>query len=99
MDSYPLLPLKYGYSQLVDAGDEELASAVCDDDGDSRLIVDERVLILLQSSLENRNLLRKYIAHVRECEGVSFLRDHDRTAGLSDQEWEALCKLDRGVTG
>lgn len=42
---------------------------------------------------EQARLLKKYIAHVNECEGNTFLSDHYRLYGgldFTDDEWTAL---------
>lgn len=44
--------------------------------------------------VNHRDLLKKYINHVGECEGITFLSEGRRTAGLTDEEWEALQLLD-----
>ena len=44
-----------------------------------------------------RELLKKYIEHVAECEGITFLRDQDRYDSLdviSDDEWAELQTID-----
>ena len=38
-------------------------------------------------------LLRKYIEHVGNCEGICFLRDCDRTDGFTDDEWAELQRV------
>jgi hypothetical protein len=43
-----------------------------------------------------RTLLLKYIDHVGNCEGVTFLGDRDRNKSLfTEEEWTLLQQLDR----
>jgi hypothetical protein len=35
-------------------------------------------------------VLKKYVSHVGHHEGVTYLRDTDRTKEFSDQEWDYL---------
>ena len=49
--------------------------------------------------VDHKQLLSKYIKHVVECEGVSFLRGIDRSGCgnevvFTDEEWEELVRLD-----
>mgnify|MGYP001161876540 CR=1 FL=1 len=42
-----------------------------------------------------RELLKKYIKHVGENEGVSFIGPHDNWIGIfDDDEWQELLKID-----
>lgn len=52
-----------------------------------------------EDSMNYKELLRKYIDHVGEREGVTFLRDFDRSKSpwaikFTDDEWAALQQLD-----
>lgn len=40
-------------------------------------------------------LLMKYIQHVVDCEGISFLEEWQRSKYFSDEEWAELQRLDR----
>lgn len=46
--------------------------------------------------IDYRELLMKYIDHVGECEGITFISDYHRPrAGLfTTEEWEELRRLD-----
>lgn len=44
-------------------------------------------------AMDYRELLRKFINHVGDCEGVTFLRNVDRTDWFTDEEWAELQKL------
>lgn len=47
----------------------------------------------------HRDLLKKYIQHVGECEGVDFLADHYRPMDLfTDEEWAALKAVNKETT-
>jgi hypothetical protein len=47
-----------------------------------------------EDDLDYRDLLRRYIEHVRYCEGVDFLRLRDEGANIwTDAEWRALNAL------
>lgn len=53
----------------------------------------EAVASLLDCIDFQENVLRKYIQHVGDCEGVDFLRDGDSTELLSEEEWEFLRRM------
>ncbi len=44
--------------------------------------------------MDYRDLLMRYICHVGECEGISFIFDSERTPWFSDEQWEELKRLD-----
>ena len=50
--------------------------------------------------MNHADLLRRYIAHVRSCEGVAFLYDDQRWESaregitFTDDEWALLCSLE-----
>ena len=49
-----------------------------------------------------RSLLAKYIAHIREQEGITFLRDDDReeysdSVKFTDAEWALLIEISKEV--
>lgn len=41
-----------------------------------------------------RELLKKYIDHVANCEGTTFLGAHKQTDRFTDEEWQELGLLD-----
>lgn len=52
--------------------------------------------------MDHRELLKKYIEHVSEYEGVSFLADHTRSSydGMpvfTDEEWDELKKIESEI--
>jgi hypothetical protein len=53
--------------------------------------------------MDYRELLKKYINHVGDCEGTTFLGDHDRGDArdfeFTDEEWTELQKLDKEPLG
>lgn len=46
------------------------------------------------SEIDYRKLLKKYITHVSECEGVTFINDWRRTVHFTNEEWDELELLD-----
>jgi len=54
-------------------------------------MVDNRV------NMDYRTLLKKYIRHVGDCEGTSFLSGWYRDGAFTDKEWAELTLLDREV--
>lgn len=67
----------------------------------ANLLNDRAKLRKLETEQDWRSLLVKYIRHVGECEGISYLDDADRhpcgsqSTGFTDEEWKALQNLDR----
>jgi hypothetical protein len=56
---------------------------------------DEAKRLIAGGGTDYRDLLMKYIAHVAEQEGATFLNDPRRPSGLfSDDEWSELHRLD-----
>jgi len=47
--------------------------------------------------MDYRTLLKKYIRHVGDCEGTSFLSGWYRDGAFTDEEWAELTLLDREV--
>jgi len=47
--------------------------------------------------MDYKELLKKYIRHVGDLEGVSFLGPQDKSKFFSDSEWEELIKIDDEV--
>ena len=44
-----------------------------------------------------RYLLKQYIKHVGEREGVSFLGPYERSDFFSDSEWKEMLEIDKEV--
>jgi hypothetical protein len=42
-----------------------------------------------------RYLLKQYIKHVGEREGVSFIGPYEKSNFFSDSEWEEMVKIDK----
>jgi hypothetical protein len=61
----------------------------------ARAISIRSFLVKEMTTMDYRALLLKYINHVGECEGVTFIADHHRRPDLfTDEEWAELCRLD-----
>ena len=43
--------------------------------------------------MDYRELLKKYINHVGECEGITFLRYGEKPDFITDEEWAELQKI------
>lgn len=43
--------------------------------------------------MDYKELLKKYMDHVGQCEGIYFLADWRRTEGFTDEEWNELIRL------
>lgn len=49
-------------------------------------------------AIDHRELLRKYMDHVAECEGVTFVEDgRKRSEQFSEEEWAELQEIDRSI--